>query len=87
MRGAGIRCPLASANARSWLRFAVDRGFINHPFLAEHDPFLADLRHEPDFRKVLDELRPRWEAIVEWEQTRRGSNEGGDVSPAWDSGP
>ena len=24
------------------------------------------------FRRLLDEVRPRWEAVVEWERTRAG---------------
>ena len=57
-------------DALRWLRFAVDRGFINYPFIAEHDPFLIDLRDDPRFRKLAAEVRLRWEAIVEWEQSR-----------------
>ncbi len=43
-----------------------------HPFLAEYDPFLEDVRGEPGFRKLLDEVRPRWDAVVAWER-RRGA--------------
>ena len=36
---------LASArDTMHWLTIAVDRGFINHPFLARHDPCFETLR-------------------------------------------
>jgi hypothetical protein len=44
-----------------WLEIAVDRGFINHPFLARHDPSLASLRANPRFHRLLEAVRGRWE--------------------------
>jgi TolB-like protein len=44
-----------------WLRIAVDRGFINHPFLAQHDPFLENLRSDPRFTQLMNTVRERWE--------------------------
>ena len=32
-----------------WLRVAVNRGFINYPFLAEHHPELKKFRSHPEF--------------------------------------
>jgi len=58
-------------DAVHWVRAAVDHGFINHPFLAEHDPFLTEVRDEPGFLQLLEEVRPRWEAVVEWERRRQ----------------
>lgn len=46
-----------------WLSIAVDRGFINYPFLAYHDPFLKTLRKEPGWRPLLARVRERWEAF------------------------
>jgi TolB-like protein len=51
----------ASDQALRWLEIAVDRGFINHPFLARHDPFLESLRSLPRFQKLMDTVRERWE--------------------------
>jgi serine/threonine protein kinase/tetratricopeptide (TPR) repeat protein len=58
-------------DALAWLRKSVRHGFINYPFLAEHDPFLGDLRTEPGFQEILVEVRPRWEAVIEWERRRQ----------------
>ena len=44
-----------------WLSIAVDRGFINYPFLARHDPFLKSLRTDSRFQQLLTIVRERWE--------------------------
>ncbi len=58
-------------DAIDWARKAVQHGFINYPFLAEHDPLLGDVRDEPGFRQLLAEVKPRWEAVVDWERKRQ----------------
>jgi TolB-like protein len=50
-----------SDRALHWLAIAVDRGFINYPFLARHDPCLAGLRTHPGFRQLMERVRERWE--------------------------
>ena len=39
--------------AMRWLRTAVDEGFINYPYLASRDPFLANLRSDPRFAELM----------------------------------
>ena len=48
-------------HAMRWLTLAVDRGFINYPFLAQHDPCLANLRGLPEFQQLMARVRDRWE--------------------------
>ena len=43
-----------------WLRVAADRGFINYPFLAEHDVLLAKIRDDPSFQAFLPTVHERW---------------------------
>jgi non-specific serine/threonine protein kinase len=43
------------------LRVAVDRGFINYPFLEQHDPFLESIRPLPAFQQLMAVVRDRWE--------------------------
>jgi TolB-like protein/thioredoxin-like negative regulator of GroEL len=46
--------------ALRWLEVAIDRGFINYPFLARHDPFFAPLRNDPRFKRLLETAHERW---------------------------
>lgn len=48
--------------AAQWLDRAVDLGFVNWPYLAQHSPFLAPLADDPALRPVLEKARKRWEA-------------------------
>lgn len=43
-----------------WLRYTVDRGFRNYPWMAEHDPWLSQYRDDPEFRDVFEEVRKAW---------------------------
>ncbi len=49
--------------ALRWLRIAIDRGFINYPFLARHDPCLKRLRRDARFQRLLRLTRRRWESF------------------------
>jgi len=55
-------------DALGWIRHAIDHGFINYPFLTEHDPFLADLRDDRRLIEMMEEVKPRWEKVIEWEE-------------------
>jgi len=68
MRGRGggywVAVPLALVGsikeAIDWLEYDV-RWFHNYPFLAEKDPFLANVRGEPRFRKLMERVKKEWE--------------------------
>jgi TolB-like protein len=47
--------------ALRWLAIAVDRGFINYPFLARYDPCFANLRGLAQFQQLMGIVRERWE--------------------------
>jgi TolB-like protein len=47
--------------AFDWLENAVDRGFINYPFISEYDPLLDDIRGEERFKKLMDRVKYEWE--------------------------
>jgi hypothetical protein len=46
--------------AMHWLAIAVQRGFINYPFLAQYDPCFASLRSLPRFQQLMETVRVRW---------------------------
>ncbi|MCP4724948.1 MAG: hypothetical protein GY863_07930 [bacterium] len=48
-------------DAMNWLENAVDRGFINYPFLNEYDPFLENIRGEERFKKLMERVKHEWE--------------------------
>ncbi len=54
---------LAGQNGKAldWLEIAVDRGFINYPFLTEHDPFLKKLQGEERFQQLMQRVKYEWE--------------------------
>lgn len=50
-------------SALEYLRNAADRGFINYPFLANHDRLLENLRADPQFQSFLGTVKNSWEAF------------------------
>jgi non-specific serine/threonine protein kinase len=50
-----------TAEALRWLEHAIDKGWINYPLLAEKDPWLANIRGEPRFRKLMERVKYEWE--------------------------
>jgi TolB-like protein len=53
---AGVR-----ESAIRWLKVAIDRGFVNHSFLARHDPSFEALRDDSAFKTLLETARYRSE--------------------------
>jgi len=60
-----VACLLAMLDAKTeslaWLEHSVSLGFINYPFLAEQDPFLANIRSEERFKKLMERVKYEWE--------------------------
>jgi len=50
--------------ALDWLENAIDRGFINYPLL-EREPFLANIRGEERFKKLMERVKYEWEHFEE----------------------
>ncbi len=44
-----------------YMEHALARGFMNYPFYAEYDPFLANIRGEPRFKKLMERVKYEWE--------------------------
>jgi hypothetical protein len=42
---------------RCWLEHAIDKGWINYPILSEIDPWLANVRGEPSFKKLMERVK------------------------------
>ena len=49
--------------AMDFVERAVAFGFINYPFLAEYEPFLASVRREPRFVQLMQQVQPAWAAF------------------------
>ena len=52
----------------TWLRRSAESGLINYPYMNERSVLLEGLRGEPEFAALMSEVKPRWEAVVEWER-------------------
>jgi serine/threonine protein kinase len=50
-------------SALEWLERSVALGVVNYPFLSQHDPFLAPLRGEPRFQKLMERVKHAWESF------------------------
>jgi non-specific serine/threonine protein kinase len=44
-----------------WLEHAVDRGWCNFPLFSDIDPFLASIRGEERFKKLMERVKYEWE--------------------------
>jgi non-specific serine/threonine protein kinase len=47
--------------ALDWLENAVNRGFINFPFINNYDFFLDNIRGEERFKKLMERVKYEWE--------------------------
>jgi eukaryotic-like serine/threonine-protein kinase len=47
--------------ALSWLRKAIDKGFLNYPMIGRWDPLLANVRRHSGFNNLLRHMRMLWE--------------------------
>jgi TolB-like protein/Flp pilus assembly protein TadD len=51
--------------ALDWLENAVNRGFVNYPFIIEYDIFLKNIRGEERFKKLMERVKYEWEHFEE----------------------
>ncbi len=58
--GALLALAGAKDEALDWLENAVNRGFINYPFM-EKDTFLNSIRGEEKFKKLMEQVKYEWE--------------------------
>jgi len=49
--------------AFSWLERAIARGWTNYPLFSRIDPFLANIRSEERFRKLMERVKRGWESL------------------------
>jgi eukaryotic-like serine/threonine-protein kinase len=49
--------------AMDFIERAVDFGFINLPWLSQHEPFLENIRDYPRFTRLMERVRKAWEAF------------------------
>jgi non-specific serine/threonine protein kinase len=51
--------------AMKWLEHGLDIGCFNYPFLSQHDPYLAAIRGEPRFKRLIERVKHEWEHFEE----------------------
>ena len=44
-----------------WLEHSFDRGFINYPWMSQHDPFLTKMRGNPRYDQLMERVKHEWE--------------------------
>jgi TolB-like protein len=43
-----------------WITLAIERGYINYPFLARYDPCFESLRSDLRFQRLMEAVHERW---------------------------
>jgi non-specific serine/threonine protein kinase len=51
--------------ALDWLEHSISLGMINYPYIAGHDPFFANIRGEPRFKKLMESVKYEWDHFEE----------------------
>ncbi len=51
--------------ALDWLENAIIGGFINYPFMSQHDWFLDNIRSDDRFKKLMEKVKYEWEHFEE----------------------
>jgi TolB-like protein len=49
--------------ALDWLANAINRGFLNYPFMSEKDIFINNIRGEVQFKKLMEQAKQTWENL------------------------
>jgi hypothetical protein len=47
--------------ALDWLENVINKGWFNYPLFSQLDPFLANIRNEPRFKKLMERVKYEWE--------------------------
>ena len=50
-------------DAFDWFSNAVERGWICYPYLSEYAPFIDNLREDPRFEPLMNDVKHRWESL------------------------
>ena len=50
--------------ALDWLEHSVNRGgFINYPYMSQHDPFLTKMKGNPRYDQLMEHVKQEWESF------------------------
>jgi len=55
----------AESESLFWLENAINRGFLNYPFLSKYDPSYEPIRKSERFQKLMVRLKREWEEFNE----------------------
>ena len=52
-----------ASEAVRWLTVAVEKGFINYPYLSQHDPFLRQISGDERLERLLSQVKKQWSSF------------------------